>query len=92
MKKKMKNEKKKRTEPEMGYCPFEHWLGTRTGVGAGGGAGCAGRGVRRARGTQARGARLGSKLCTRCTQPVLTRFDSVLFLSQFLDIVREPSS
>ena len=27
-----------------------------------------------------------------CTQPVLTRFDSVLFLSQFLDIVREPGS
>ena len=31
-------------------------------------------------------------LCTRCTQPILTRFDSVLFLSQFLDIVREPGS
>ena len=33
-----------------------------------------------------------SRLCTRCPQPVLIRFDSVLFLSQFLDIVREPGS
>ena len=59
--------------------------------------------TRRARGACSRGARhagLGvawaccwaSELCTWCTQPVLTRFDSVLFLSQFLDIVREPGS
>ena len=33
-----------------------------------------------------------SRLCTRCTQPVLTRFDSVLFVSQFLDIVHELGS
>ena len=31
---KKKREKKKGVEPEMGYCPFEHWLGTKTGVGA----------------------------------------------------------
>ena len=41
----MKNEKKEEAEPEMGYCPFEHWLGTGTGVGAGGGAGRAGAGL-----------------------------------------------
>ena len=54
-----------------------------------------------------RGARLGVRgttdwaawaccwangLCTWCTQPVLARFDSVLFLSQFLDIIHEPGS
>ena len=27
--------KKKKAEPEMGYCPFKHWLGTGTGVGVG---------------------------------------------------------
>ena len=26
--------KKIGAEPEMGYCPFEHWLGAGTGVGA----------------------------------------------------------
>ena len=31
----MKNEKTNGAEPEMGYCPFEHWLGTgRAGTGA----------------------------------------------------------
>ena len=38
------------------------------------------------------GVLLASGLCTWCTQPVLSWFDSVLFLSQFLDIVREPGS
>ena len=61
--------------------------------------GCAasGRWAARARGKQARGARPG-----RAAGPVgcafgalslfLARFDSILFLSRFLDIVREPDS
>ena len=74
--------------------------GTRVaGVGGTGarGVGLAGRWVARVRGRQARGARPG-----RAVGPVgyalgalslfLARFDSVLFMSQFLDIVREPGS
>ena len=38
------------------------------------------------------GALLANGLCTWCTQPVLAQFDSVLFLSQFLDFVRELGS
>ena len=38
------------------------------------------------------GVLLGCGLCTWCIQPVFDPFDSVLFLSQFLDIVREPDS
>ena len=34
----MKNEKTNGAEPEMGYCPFEHWLGAgRACIGALGG-------------------------------------------------------
>ena len=44
---KKNNEKKYGTEPEMGYCPFEHWLGAEE-LGA--------RGVASARGAGARGA------------------------------------
>ena len=46
-----KKKRKKKTEPKMGYCPFEHWLGTGTGVGAGMGA----RDATDASGTQERG-------------------------------------
>ena len=61
------------------------------GRGATGGKPAAGRrGARRARATWARG------LATGCALGALglfsIRFDSVLFLSRFLDIVREPGS
>ena len=49
-----KKKKKREAELEMGYCPIEHWLGTRTGVGVGMSA----RGARRtALGAQHAGAR-----------------------------------
>ena len=147
--------KKKHAEPEMGYCPFEHWLGRmrrlgahgarargwvlgvgmgagracergvgargkrarRAGLTGGTGTGAAGRrphGRRAAAGTCARGA-LKARLAGRQARGLgagraawarglamgcalgalglfLTRFDSVLFLNQFLDIVREPGS
>ena len=148
-------EKKNGAEPEMGYCPFEHWLGAgragagalgagRTGVGALGvgrtGSGRMGlqgapgaAGARRGARAEARGTRHDTGRATRrrgvgngvgaararrarckgmrhgrwarawtccwaagCALGVLslflTRFDSVLFLSQFLDIVHELGS
>ena len=81
------------------------WAGRRRAAGAQvqedaqGAAGARGRRARWARNKDAvraamRGLSvlLGRGLCTRCTQPILTRFDSVLFLSQFLDIFRERGS
>ena len=49
-------------------------------------------GARHGRWARGLGVLLGCGLCTWCTQPFLTRFDSVLFLSRFLDTVREPGS
>ena len=82
-KKKEKKKKKKYAEPEMGYCP----LSIRQPGAGSAGAGARGRhgrdaGRRRARGL---GVLLGQ-------WAVLARFDSGLFLSRFLDIVREPGS
>ena len=51
-----------------------------------------GRGVRGAARARGRACCWANRLCTRCTQPVLTQFDSVLFLSQFLNFVRELGS
>ena len=49
------------------------------------------RGARAIGGTQGRGAAWAccwaSGLCTWCTQPVLTRFDLVLFLSHYMNTV-----
>ena len=61
----------------------------RRGVRGTGGSAGTGRHRRWAHGL---GVLLGCGLCTWCTQSVLTRFDSILFLSQILDIVREPGS
>ena len=73
----------------MGYCPFEHWLGV-------GREGARGRDTCR-RAARALGARSGraaglASCALGALSLFLTRFDSVLFLSQFLDIVREPGS
>ena len=83
------------------YCNTATALATRRWAGAGGAAGRAGR----ARGAQvagrARQARAGRVawargLATGCALDALClfsiRIDSVLFLSRFLDIVREPGS
>ena len=64
-----KNEKKKlKQKPEMGYCPFEHWLG------AGAGAGRAGRA---AGGRWARGlAKAVHSVHSACFWPSLTQYCS----------------
>ena len=73
--------------------------GNRRGARAATGAGCARQQARGARGTQAQalgawpGRVAGPAGCALGALSLfLTRFDSVLFLSQFLDIVREPGS
>ena len=75
-------------------------VGERGGAGRGGGGGGAWRRrTRGARGARGMGARRAAWACcwvVGCALGALslflTRFDSVLFLSQFLDIVREPDS
>ena len=51
-----RKEKKKYAEPEMGYCPFEHWLGRTSRLGAHG-AWARGWALGWALGEPARGAR-----------------------------------
>ena len=90
-KKEKKKRKKKYAEPEMGYCPLSIKQS---------GNGRAGAGLHR-RTTGRRGAQQGARP-GRAAGPVgcalgalslfLARFDSVLFLSRFLDIIREPGS
>ena len=65
-------------------------IAIQTGCACRGAAAGAGRGSRRGARQQARGATAGCALGTLGL--FLTRFDSLLFLSQFLDIVREPGS
>ena len=73
----------------MGYCPFEHWLGVGH-EGARGRDTC--RHAARALGARPRRAAGPASCALGALSLFLTRFDSVLFLSQFLDIVREPGS
>ena len=83
----------------MGYCP----LSIRQGAGQGAQAEACDAGARHSAGhAQGRDTRQLRHAAWACCWAVgcalgalnlfLTRFDSVLFLSQFLDIVREPGS
>ena len=68
-----------------------HWCWARA-AGARQAVGERAAGARPRRWVRGVGARAGYGLCTRCTRPLSIQFDSVLFLSRFLDIIREPDS